>query len=116
MATIKAAIAERNLRLLNDALDSLPESSQIELDDALQQTTNLQDGFVEAVEPLLALGANITNLAFINAVSQDDMTVMEIFTYYGWNLNSAQHERTALCAAIRSESKGKWNFGQRGRS
>lgn len=97
MAPLEDAIQDGDLEIKR-ILSSIPAPSQDELDMALSiaAESNQHGGYIDALEPLLAAGANITESAFIGASHRDDNIVYQAFLDHGWNINSMEFGQPAL--------------------
>ena len=53
-------------------------------------------GYVDALEPFLAAGANITESAFVGASHRDDNLAYQAFLDHGWDMDSMEFGQPAL--------------------
>ena len=98
MTPLEDAIQDRDLPEIQRILSSISAPSQDELDMALEMAveSDQHGGYIDALEPLLAAGANITESAFVGASHRDDNLVYQAFLDHGWDINSMEFGQPAL--------------------
>jgi hypothetical protein len=98
MTPLEDAIQDRDLPEIQRILSSISAPSQDELDMALEMAveSDQDGGYIDALEPLLAAGANITESAFVDASHRDDNLVYQAFLDHGWDINSMEFGQPAL--------------------
>lgn len=95
---LEDAIQDRDLPEIKRILSSIPAPSHDELDMALSMAaeSDQHGGYIDALEPLLSAGANITGSAFIGSSHRDDNTVYQAFLDHDWDINSMEFGQPAL--------------------
>ncbi|RDL30125.1 uncharacterized protein BP5553_10403 [Venustampulla echinocandica] len=104
--SLKGACSGGNPNLIKEHLDSNPNTSQNELDQALSCAAEAGHG--DAVDLLLSHGAHITKNAFYAAALSKSTAVFQQFVNHGWDINSTEFENPGLRLVVRDVACTKW--------
>jgi len=85
---LEDAIFDQNIDLVLQILNSHEALSQDELNTALANATEIEEGCHEAILPLLSHGAQITSQAVKGAAQHKDIDIFQTFLDHGWDINT----------------------------